>query len=259
MSEHAASIAFDRAPEYYDRTRAMSPEAIEATVRLLVSELSAPGACLEIGVGTGRVALPLHDAGIEMVGVDLARPMLDKLVAKAGGRAPFPLVVADAAMLPFVDASFGGAIACHVLHLVPAWRRVLEGLVRAVRPGGVILVQQGWRHDWWGEVAERFSRAAGTWPPFVGVTEIREVDRAMERLGASSRRLAEVHDARETSVSAALAALEQGIYSFTWSASPEARARASEDVRRWAEERFDDLDEVRRDRVPMTWHAYDLP
>jgi SAM-dependent methyltransferase len=45
------------------------------------------GRVLELGVGTGRLALPLADAGLEVVGVDASGAMLDKLRSKAGARA----------------------------------------------------------------------------------------------------------------------------------------------------------------------------
>ena len=84
---------------------------------------------MEIGVGTGRIAVPLWDAGVTMTGVDLSEAMLAKLVAKTGGRVPFPIALADATQLPFKDQRFGSGIACHVLHLIPDWRRALADLV----------------------------------------------------------------------------------------------------------------------------------
>src|SRR5205807_8269675 len=80
---------------------------------------------------------------VPLVGVDLSRPMLDRLVEKASGRPPFPLVVADATRLPFRDAAFGAAYAAHVLHLIPAWRDAVGELVRVVRPGGAVLIDIG--------------------------------------------------------------------------------------------------------------------
>ena len=44
----------------------------------------AEAACLEIGVGTGLLALPLHARGVPLVGLDLARPMMDKLDREVG-------------------------------------------------------------------------------------------------------------------------------------------------------------------------------
>jgi SAM-dependent methyltransferase len=51
---------------------------------------------LELGVGTGRLALPLAEAGVETWGVDASRPMLARLRAKRGG-AGLRIVQADMA------------------------------------------------------------------------------------------------------------------------------------------------------------------
>ncbi len=137
------SVAFDRAAEYYDRTRGSSPEGLRKTIDLLTGELRDRGTVLEVGVGTGQLGLPLHDAGIAVIGLDLARPMMDKLVEKAGGRSPFPLVQGDATRMPFRDGAFGGAYLRWVLHLIPAWGDALAEIVRVVRPGGVFLASLG--------------------------------------------------------------------------------------------------------------------
>lgn len=50
-----------------------------------VSELAAGGPILELGVGTGRLALPLADRGHAVTGVDSSPSMLDALAAKPGG------------------------------------------------------------------------------------------------------------------------------------------------------------------------------
>ena len=66
--------------------------------------------------------------------------MLAKLVEKAGGASPFPLVHGDATRMPFADDAFGGAYLRWVLHLIPDWRDALVEVVRVVAPGGVLLV-----------------------------------------------------------------------------------------------------------------------
>jgi ubiquinone/menaquinone biosynthesis C-methylase UbiE len=132
----ADSVAFDRAAAYYDRTRGFTPEGERRTIELLSGELAGRGRIVEIGVGTGQVALPLHAAGIDVVGVDLARPMMDRLVEKAGGRPTIPLVQGDATRLPLRDGAFGGAYFRWVLHLIPDWGSVMRELVRVVGLGG---------------------------------------------------------------------------------------------------------------------------
>lgn len=57
---------------------------VDATVAVL-AELAGAGPALELAVGTGRIALPLSERGIEVHGIDVSRAMVDKLRAKPGG------------------------------------------------------------------------------------------------------------------------------------------------------------------------------
>ncbi|MGD8738499.1 MAG: class I SAM-dependent methyltransferase, partial [Anaerolineae bacterium] len=50
-----------------------------------LKELARSGRALELGIGTGRVALPLHHAGVRVEGIDASPAMVDRLRAKPGG------------------------------------------------------------------------------------------------------------------------------------------------------------------------------
>jgi len=134
----------------------------------VAAEIGHGAGCLEIGVGTGRFALPLACAGIRMSGVDISRDMLGRLLQNSTN-ARVDVCLADATMLPFRDASFDAAIAVHVLHLIPRWRDAVDQLMRVVKPGGKFLAERGGRAegDWWHEVRRRFFAEAGDppWPP----------------------------------------------------------------------------------------------
>lgn len=69
------------------------PEAIEPVVELL-AELAGDGAALEFGIGTGRIALPLADRGVEVHGIDLSTAMVERMRAKPGG-ADIPVTIGD--------------------------------------------------------------------------------------------------------------------------------------------------------------------
>ncbi len=60
---------------------------------------------LELGIGTGRVAIPLRQRGIDIQGIDASSAMTDKLKAKPYGAA-IPVTIGDFAALP-VDGTFG--------------------------------------------------------------------------------------------------------------------------------------------------------
>jgi SAM-dependent methyltransferase len=75
----------DRIAESYDATsRAMfEPAVLEPTVDFLAT-LTGNGAALELGIGTGRVALPLSARGVAVHGIDISEPMVERLRAKPG-------------------------------------------------------------------------------------------------------------------------------------------------------------------------------
>jgi SAM-dependent methyltransferase len=254
------SVRFDRAAEFYDRSRAISDESMARNLHLLASELGGRGRVLEIGVGTGLLALPLRRAGIEIVGLDLSAPMLGKLVEKAGGRSPFPLVRADATRMPFPGGAFGGAYLRWVLHLIPDWEVAIAEIARVVRPGHVALVNLGAYGGERAEIQERFAELVGISldPPGIRWGDFDALDRAMERLGARPRSLPPVNESAVDSLDEFLLGIEEGRYSWAWGVAEDVRQRALEEMRPWAEERFGPL-HVSSSRPHATrWRAYDL-
>jgi SAM-dependent methyltransferase len=72
-----------------------APEVIGPTVDRLV-ELAGDGQALELAIGTGRVAAPLAERGVPVTGIELSRPMIDRLRTKVD-EATIPVVVGDMA------------------------------------------------------------------------------------------------------------------------------------------------------------------
>jgi SAM-dependent methyltransferase len=71
------------AATYDDDVREQSTiEALTPAVDLLV-ELADGGPTLEFAIGTGRVAIPLHQRGVPVTGIELSQPMIDVLRSKA--------------------------------------------------------------------------------------------------------------------------------------------------------------------------------
>ena len=256
------SVAFDRAAEYYDRTRGGTPDGTRRTVDLLAGELVGRGRALEVGVGTGQLALPLHGSGVPVVGLDLARPMMDKLIEKAGGRSPFPLVQGDATRMPFRSHTFGGAYLRWVLHLIPAWRDTLEEMVRVVRPGGVLLTSLGSCGGPRSEIQERFAELTGVSiePSGLRWDGYAELDEAAKALGLVCRDLPTIREMQRDGLNVFVDGIANNAYSWTWKVKdPDVFARTAVDVRRWAEERYGPLDQIPLEEWEIVWRAYDLP
>lgn len=71
----------ERFADIYDDWYAGVDDAAVATLR----ELAQGGRALELGIGTGRVALPLQESGLEVHGIDASEAMVARLRAKPGG------------------------------------------------------------------------------------------------------------------------------------------------------------------------------
>ena len=229
-------------------------------IEMLAAELRHAGTCIDAGVGTGRFALPLVRSGVSIIGVDISREMLRRLVDKSGGR-EVKVAMADATHLPFGAATFGAGMAAHVLHLIPRWTAVIDELLRVIKPRGKLLATRGDSTvgDWWHAVRRRFYAEAGDppWPP--GLRHIDDLDAEMSRRGAPARRLTLAPKAVMWTVNESLALLEQGVYSACWSLDDEVRRRSTAATRAWAAQAIGDPDEPRPVERIVDWRVYDLP
>ena len=81
--------------EHYDESSAFmyAPELLDPAVNVL-AELAGAGPALELAIGTGRVAVPLAERGIQVSGIELSQPMVDVLNRK---RPDLPVRVGDMA------------------------------------------------------------------------------------------------------------------------------------------------------------------
>lgn len=97
FGEHGAARYDESTGDEFD------PTVIDATVDFLAG-LVGQGRALELGIGTGRIAIPLAARGVPVHGIDLSEPMLAQLRAKPGSDA-IALTVGDFATTR-VDGQF---------------------------------------------------------------------------------------------------------------------------------------------------------
>jgi SAM-dependent methyltransferase len=81
MNDYDASTYGERLAEIYDEQHSYMGERETD----FLAELARGGRALELGVGTGRVALPLAARGVEVHGIDASPSMIERLRAKPGG------------------------------------------------------------------------------------------------------------------------------------------------------------------------------
>jgi ubiquinone/menaquinone biosynthesis C-methylase UbiE len=140
MTNSQGSVVFDRVADFYDATRGYPPgeERVAAAMLAEAGNLTHASQIIEIGIGTGRIALPLAPHVGAIFGVDLSRLMMARLRAKQTNELIY-VAQADATRLPFGARRFDAAVAVHVFHLIPQWRAVLAELKRVLRPEGVLV------------------------------------------------------------------------------------------------------------------------
>ncbi|MCI0439469.1 MAG: class I SAM-dependent methyltransferase [Chloroflexi bacterium] len=100
MNEYTPSTYGDRIADVYDQMYPRRQDA-EAVADLLAS-LARGCRALELGIGTGRVALPLAARGVEVHGIDASEAMVAQMRAKPGG-ADIPVTIGD-----FADVDLEG-------------------------------------------------------------------------------------------------------------------------------------------------------
>jgi SAM-dependent methyltransferase len=143
MEGYDSSTYGDRFADVYDDWYADVSD-VEGTVALIV-ELAGDAPVLELGVGTGRIALPLAAAGLEVVGIDASAAMVERLRSKPGGP-DLRVEVGDfAAALPHVEGGYGAVVVTFntLLNLVApgAAERCLSLVHDALRPGGAFVCE----------------------------------------------------------------------------------------------------------------------
>jgi SAM-dependent methyltransferase len=109
----------------------------------------APRRVLDVGCGTGFLALRLAELGDVVTGIDLSPRMIDRARGKADqeGR-HIDFRVGDAAALEFPDETFDVVTARHVIWILPEPERGVAEWLRVLRPGGrLVLIEGRWGDD----------------------------------------------------------------------------------------------------------------
>jgi phosphatidylethanolamine/phosphatidyl-N-methylethanolamine N-methyltransferase len=150
MTAEYATVAraYERWANVYD---VVFGGVLQAGRRLAVSTMRLqPGErLLEVGVGTG-LTLPLYPSGPTVLGVDYSPPMLEQAqrrLMSMDDPQNVTLMRADAAKLPFDDASFDVVYAPYVISVVPDPVRVGLELRRVCKPSGRILLLNHFRRE----------------------------------------------------------------------------------------------------------------
>ena len=139
MKQFSEETYGDRIHKIYDRLYGeFDPEAID-----VLAALAGQGKALELGIGTGRLALPLQKRGVEVHGIDASRSMIEKLRTKPGGD-QIPVTVGDFSQVP-VEGQFNliYVVFNTFYALLTQDKQVdcFQHAARSLNPGGTFLME----------------------------------------------------------------------------------------------------------------------
>lgn len=140
MERYQPETYGDRIADLYDSWHGGMDPAV--AVEALMS-VAGSGPVLELAVGTGRVAVPLADRGVEVHGIDASEAMVQRLRAKAGGE-QIKLTVGDMADVA-VDETFSMVFVVFnsffALLTQEDQVRCFANVARRLEPGGCFVLE----------------------------------------------------------------------------------------------------------------------
>ncbi len=251
-------VDFSQNANVYDRRHGAQLSADLAT-RLAAAAQLRPGIrIIDVGAGTGRVAVALAALGCEVVALDPAQPMLHVLQ----GKGTEALVVAgEGARLPFADSSFEAAVLARTLYLMPDWRDVLTEVIRALKPDGRIL------HEWgngasdeeWVQIREKaralFEEAGVSNPFHPGARSESEVDEFLVGRGFATHDTVRVSGDVCLTLGDFMARIMNGECSYTWDVPVEVQRQCLPRLEKWVAEHFE-LDRAQSIPREFSWTIY---
>jgi len=243
----------------YDRMRYHPPEVsgrIATAITAPVERKFKDPHFLEIGVGTGRIGVPVLARGFRFTAVDTDPAMLAVFRYKIAGVArKVRLLQADARELPFEKGTFQAVISVHLWHLIPDWQRALVEALRVLEPGGFLF--EGWDEsqgesedcriqERWREILaeEGFELQRGRHR-----ARLEEVGRALEKLGLAPETEVVAEWTEERTPRQSLEAIAERLYSYTHQVPDDLFIASLRKLKAWVEETYPDLDKP----YPIRW------
>jgi SAM-dependent methyltransferase len=134
----------ERVAARYDESSAemFDPVVVDPAVAFL-AELAGSGRALELGIGTGRIALPLAQRGVPVHGIELSKSMVKRLRAKPGGE-DIDVTIGDFATTA-VDGTFSVAYLVFntIMNLTTQAAQVacFRNVAAHLEPGGCFVIE----------------------------------------------------------------------------------------------------------------------
>ena len=207
-------------------------------------ELLRDGRVLDVGAGTGRVAIAFAAIGYKTVALDPALPMLSELRRKSP-EGEIQAVVGEGARLPFAADRFDAVVLARVLYLMADWRTVLQQAYDVLKPGGCLFHEwgNGEAEEAWVQIraqARTLFEDAGVKNPFhPGARSEAEIDNFLVRLGLDFRDEWRIGPGPTMRLRDFVERIVSGEFSYIWNVPTHVRESCLPRLKKWSENTFD--------------------
>lgn len=256
-------VDFSANAPLYDRRHGavLSPDV--ARQLAFWSALAPNARVLDIGAGTGRVAIAFARLGYATLAADPSTAMLAELRRKAP-EDRIHAIAGEGALLPLAPASVDVVVLARVLYLISDWQAVLRQARDVLKPHGCLL------HEWgsgqpgelWVEIREKarelFQQAGVANPFHPGARTEEEADHHLAALGFIRTIDLPLGPGPEMTLRAFLAAIASGELSYIWNVPESVRQTCLPRLEEWCAATFD-LDQSIPIPEELRWTIYRKP
>lgn len=209
-----------------------------------MGELPSDGCVLDIGAGTGRVAMAFAAIGYKTVALDPALPMLNELLRKAPDSQVYT-VAGEAGRLPFPKETFDAVVLARILYLMADWQTVLSQAYDALKRGGCLF------HEWgngeadeeWAQIREKARKLfeeAGVENPFhPGARSESDVDNFLVTLGLQRTNELRLGPGPSMTLRDFVEKIVSGELSYIWNVPKHIQESCLRRLKDWSENIFD--------------------
>ena len=247
-------VTFDQAVSYYDNTRGY-PTGIPAQIRDAIrqhTQAKDVTRFLELGVGTGLIALPFLEAADPYVGVDVSVPMMQQVQVKFPNQPS--LIQADMTRsIPLPDNAFDVVMAIRVMHVLDNWQAAIAEARRVLHPTGYILIAHDVSlgeggpaslvHGQWDVILEKLGISENSIRPGLWLTDEMILDHL--RYTGATTQIVDLVEYQSTPLSIRMMAErhKQRWYSRDWELSEAIHAKAVKHLDYWLDHDCDNPDQ----------------
>lgn len=135
-------VFWNRFAKYYDRFMSRTYQTqYKDILKMMEDELGKDKTVLEIGTGTGNIAINISSHTKKVIACDLSSNMIELAKEKAHAKEieNISFSVQDAYSPDFPENSFDVVVACNMLHVVHEPEKVLSSIRRVLRQDGVLI------------------------------------------------------------------------------------------------------------------------